>query len=173
MAEVCGAEELALWVGAMYYVSHWITPELAPRRYDTRFFVTAAPPRQVARHDDGETIDSQWVRPDVALARHEADEIVLMPPTVTNLRAIGRHRTVEEVLAWASGLETVPTVLPIVLVEDGNLLILRPGDEGYEEALADRLASGSGADEGLASVARELWGQGFELRDPPVAGPTS
>ena len=36
----------------------------------------------------------------------------------------------------------VPTILPIVLIEDGRVLILRPGDEGYEEALADRLASG-------------------------------
>ena len=48
---------------AVHYVSHWITPELAPRRYDTRFFVTAAPPGQVASHDDGETIATIWVRP--------------------------------------------------------------------------------------------------------------
>ena len=73
----------------VHYVSHWITPELAPRRYDTRFFVTAAPPGQVAHHDDGETIATIWVRPDDALARFEAGEIELLPPTIANLQ---KHR---------------------------------------------------------------------------------
>ena len=63
LLDVCRAEDLVLAVDAVHYVSHWITPELAPRRYDTRFFVTAAPPGQVARHDDGETIATIWVRP--------------------------------------------------------------------------------------------------------------
>ncbi len=158
IVEVCRSEGLELWVGGMFYVSHWITPELAPRRYDTRFFVTAAPSGQVARHDDGETIASVWVRPADALAQEQRGEIVLMPPTIANLRAILHCRTVDEVLTWAAQVTDVPTILPIVLAEDGNLVILRPGDEGYAEALADRLASGSSVDEGLAAVARDLWG---------------
>ena len=56
-------EGLVLAADTVHYVSHWITPELAPRRYDTRFFITAAPPGQVASHDDGETIATIWVRP--------------------------------------------------------------------------------------------------------------
>ncbi len=51
----------------------------------------------------------------------------------------------------------MPTVLPIVLIEDGHVLILRPGDHGYEEALADRLASGPEVDPGLADAARAIW----------------
>ncbi len=84
-----GQEGLVLAVDAVHYVSHWITPELAPRRYDTRFFVTAAPPGQVARHDDGETIATIWIRPAEALARYAAGEIELLPPTIANLR---KHR---------------------------------------------------------------------------------
>ena len=61
-------------------------------------------------------------------------------------------------MAWASQVTDVPTVLPIVIIEDGHVLILRPGDLGYEEALADRLASGTDVDPGLVDMARTIWG---------------
>ncbi len=87
----------------MHYVSHWITPELAPRRYDTRFFITVAPPGQVASHDDGETIATIWVRPADALARSVAGEIELLPPTIANLQQHpGRSGSTDEVMAWAA-----------------------------------------------------------------------
>ena len=86
-----------LVVDAVHYVSHWITPELAPRRYDTRFFITAAPAGQVARHDDAETIATIWVRPHDALAREAAGEIELLPPTIANLRSIEGFTSAGEV----------------------------------------------------------------------------
>ena len=61
-------------------------------------------------------------------------------------------------MAWASQVTDVPTVLPIVLIEDGQVLILRPGDPGYEEAVADRVASGAPLDPALVEVARQAWG---------------
>jgi hypothetical protein len=142
----------------VHYVSHWITPELSPRRYDTRFFVTAAPPGQVAHHDDGETIATIWVRPDDALARFEAGEIELLPPTIANLGELSAHSSTDAVLSWARAVRDVPTVLPIVLIEDGRLLILRPGDLGYEEALEDRMASSDPVSPELAAAARQAWG---------------
>ena len=51
-------------------------------------------------------------------------------------------------------------MLPVVLVEDGQVLILRPGDQGYEQALADRLASDGAVGEDLADAARRVWGRG-------------
>ncbi len=163
LGQVCRDEGLVLAVDSMYYISHWITPELAPRRYDTRFFITAAPPGQVARHDDGETIATIWVRPDLALASEAAGEIALLPPTIANLAAIEPCRSTGAVMAWAAQVTEVPTVLPIVLFEDGQVVILRPGDDGYERALADRQASGLSADVELADATRALWG--------PNAGP--
>ncbi len=157
LLDVCDQEGLVLAVDAVHYVSHWITPELAPRRYDTRFFIAAAPPGQIASHDDGETIANIWIRPGEALARQAAGEIELLPPTIANLRNLEDYRTTEEVMEWASQVTEVPTVLPIVLIEDGHVLILRPGDLGYEEALADRLASGPEVDAGLADAARAIW----------------
>jgi 8-oxo-dGTP pyrophosphatase MutT (NUDIX family) len=155
---VCRAEGMVLAADTVHYVSHWITPELAPKRYDTRFFVTAAPPGQVAHHDDGETIATIWVRPTDALARFEAGEIELLPPTIDNLEKLGVHTSTEEVMAWARQVSEIPTILPMVLIEDGRLLVLRPGDDGYEQALEDRMASSDPVSPELAAAAREAWG---------------
>ena len=158
LLDVCREEGLVLAADTVHYVSHWITPELAPKRFDTRFFVTAAPAGQVAHHDDAETIATIWVRPSDALARNQGGEIELLPPTIANLKSIEPFRSTDEVMAWARGVTEVPTILPIVLIEDGQLLILRPGDEGYEEALEDRLASGAPESGDLADAARAAWG---------------
>jgi 8-oxo-dGTP pyrophosphatase MutT (NUDIX family) len=158
LLDVCEEEGLVLAADDVHYVSHWITPELAPKRFDTRFFITAAPPGQVARHDDAETIATIWVRPKDALARNAAGDIELLPPTVSNLRTIESFRSTVEVMEWARQVTDVPTVLPVVLFEDGHLLVLRPGDPGYEEALADRLASDPEFDDDLSTVARSVWG---------------
>ncbi|HWE70019.1 MAG TPA: hypothetical protein VG205_06635 [Acidimicrobiales bacterium] len=158
LLDVCRREGLALDVGSVHYVSHWITPELAPRRYDTRFFITAAPSGQVARHDDGETIASIWIRPGDALSRFRDGEIELLPPTIENLRSISRFRTTGEVMAWAEQVTDIPEVLPIVLIEDGQVLILRPGDEGYEEAAEAKVDAGPDAEARLAAAAREVLG---------------
>jgi len=155
---VCREEGLVLAADTVHYVSHWITPELAPKRFDTRFFVTAAPPGQVAHHDEGETIATIWVRPGDALDRFEAGEIELLPPTIDSLEKLGVHRSTEQVMAWAARVTDVPTILPIVLIEDGQLLVLRPGDDGYEQALEDRLASSDPVSPELEAAARAAWG---------------
>ena len=158
LLEIGQREGLVLAVDSVYYVSHWITPELAPRRYDTRFFITAAPPGQVARHDESETIATIWIRPGEALSREADGEIELLPPTIANLRSIEGFSSTRGVMDWARQVTHVTTVLPIVLIEDGHVLILRPGDPGYEEALADRLASSGQIDPALAELARQAWG---------------
>ncbi len=158
LLDVCRAEGLVLAADTVHYVSHWITPELAPKRFDTRFFVTAAPTGQVAHHDDGETIATIWVRPADALARFEAGEIELLPPTIDNLEKLAVHASTEAVMAWARDVVDVPTILPIVLIEDGRLLVLRPGDDGYQQALEARMASSDPVSPELAAAAGELWG---------------
>jgi len=170
LVDVCEAEDLLLAVDAVRYVARWITPELAPRRYDTRFFITAAPPGQVARHDDGETIATIWVRPDDALARFGAGEIELLPPTIACLRSIRPFRSTTEAMAWAATVTDIVTVLPIVVFEDGQVLVLRPGDEGYEQAKADREASAPRSPDEWAEdarAARAVWAPGRAAEPEP------
>jgi 8-oxo-dGTP pyrophosphatase MutT (NUDIX family) len=134
--DACRSEGLCLAVDRVHYFSHWITPEPAPKRYDTRFFVTALPPGQVPIHDDHETTDTVWVRPSEALERAAKGEFDLIFPTIKNLEAIARFSTSVELLAAAAAIERVPTVLPRVVSDERGFRILLPGDPGYDEAVA-------------------------------------
>jgi len=134
--EACRQAGLRLATDRVHYFSHWITPEPAPKRYDTRFFVAALPAGQVPVHDDHETVDTVWVRPADALARAKAGEFDLIFPTMKNLEAIARFETSGALLAAAAAVERVPTVLPRVVVDDRGFRILLPGDPGYDDAVA-------------------------------------
>jgi hypothetical protein len=117
----------------MWYFGHWITPVGAPRRYDTRFFVTLAPPAQTPVHDDHEVIANTWVRPVDALARHRSGTFEMLPPTIASLRAVSRFATAGEALAAATEITDVPTILPRVIVDEGGVRIVLPGDPEYGE----------------------------------------
>ena len=122
-------------MGDVHYFAHWITPRGAPRRYDTRFFVAAAPPGQIAAHDAGETIAEVWIAPRRALARHRAGEIEIIFPTIRNLQAIGRFATSAALLeAAARASSAVPTIEPRVVPDGNGMRIVLPGDPGYEQA---------------------------------------
>jgi 8-oxo-dGTP pyrophosphatase MutT (NUDIX family) len=133
--DLCRDERLQLGVGDIHYFAHWITPRGAPRRYDTRFFVAAAPPGQIAAHDAGETIAEVWISPHDALARHRAGEIEIIFPTIRNLQAIGRFATSAELLeAAARASSAVPTIEPRVVPDGNGMRIVLPGDPSYERA---------------------------------------
>jgi 8-oxo-dGTP pyrophosphatase MutT (NUDIX family) len=133
MVDLCRLEGLQLAVGDLYYFGHWITPEGAPRRYDTRFFLTAAPPNQTPLHDDHEVIANEWLRPADGIARCEAGELTMMPPTISSLKAIARFDTAAEALDAAREIVDVPTILPRVIAYDGGVRIVLPGDPAYDD----------------------------------------
>jgi 8-oxo-dGTP pyrophosphatase MutT (NUDIX family) len=132
--DACVHESVRLAIDRVHYFSHWITPEPAPKRYDTRFFVAALPPDQHPVHDDYETVDTVWVRPHDALARARAGEFDLIFPTMKNLEALGRAATTAELLTATAALKAVPTVLPRVVTDERGVRLLLPGDAGYDDA---------------------------------------
>ncbi len=136
MADLCAREHLRLAVDGMHYFGHWITPEGAPRRYDTRFFLGAAPERQTPLHDDHEVIANEWVRPADALAHAMAGEWTLLPPTISSLQAIARFETSAEALTAATEIVDVPAILPRVISVDGGMRIVLPGDAAYDDEAA-------------------------------------
>jgi 8-oxo-dGTP pyrophosphatase MutT (NUDIX family) len=128
IADVAREEGLRLDVGALHYFSRWITPLGAHRRYDTRFFVAAAPEGQVALHDDRELIGTHWLTPVEAIRRHDAGELVMIFPTIRSLVALQRFERSADVLEYAAMLSRVPAVLPTVTESASGTRIVLPGD---------------------------------------------
>src|SRR5262245_40954231 len=93
------AHGLRLTTAALRPFAHWITPEGAPRRYDTRFFVAEAPAGQPASACQREVISACWLSPTDALARFEAGELPLILPTERCLRAIAPLGTAADLMA--------------------------------------------------------------------------
>ena len=135
LLEVCEMEHLLVAADSIQYFAHWITPEGPPRRYDTRFFVAAAPPEQHPLHDDRETIANIWVRPADALGMHKAGELDMIFPTIKNLEAISRFDRSADLLAAAQAIGEVPAIQPRIVQEQGGTRILLPGDPGFDDAM--------------------------------------
>jgi 8-oxo-dGTP pyrophosphatase MutT (NUDIX family) len=110
--------------------AHWLTPQGAPRRYNTWFFVAPAPNGEEGTHDDNELVASAWVRPVDALAQHAVGEIDLIFPTEMSLRALSRYDRSRELL---SDLDVVPrdaSGQPAVVSEGTGERVVLPSDAG-------------------------------------------
>ena len=117
LGAVLDAEALALATDLLVPFAHWITPRHQRKRYDTHFFLTAAPADQVAAHDGSESVDSIWITPHEAVAGQESGRFKLVFPTFLNLRKLGRFATVAAALAAARQARVV-TVMPELLRHD-------------------------------------------------------
>ncbi len=132
---LCARHGLELAVDQLAYVSRWITPKgETTRRFDTRFFIAEAPAGQSSHHDDNETIASFWVRPEDALARQAAGELMMLPPTIVNLRLLADAGTAAEAMRVGQAIGTPPTILPKLKVDaDGRFVgVSMPGDADYD-----------------------------------------
>ncbi|MGE0741716.1 MAG: NUDIX domain-containing protein [Hyphomonadaceae bacterium] len=117
-------------VGDIVRFAHWITPEMSPKRFDTHFFVAAAPPGADARCDGDETVSLEWVRPLDAVARAEAGENTILFPTLMNLKRLAESDSVAAALA-AARTRTPFTVLPKVRRQDDQIVVMIPPEAGY------------------------------------------
>jgi 8-oxo-dGTP pyrophosphatase MutT (NUDIX family) len=113
--------------------SRWITPEEVKIRFDTWFFVAAAPAGAEPTVDGSECVDSSWLRPAAALDAFARDELMLVFPTIKHLEALAQAESVADALHKARTREVVP-VQPRVLIRDGQAEIVLPGEKGYDEA---------------------------------------
>jgi 8-oxo-dGTP pyrophosphatase MutT (NUDIX family) len=129
---------LVLDGGCLRVFGHWITPDPAPRRYDTWFFLALAPEGHAYTHDDLETIASTWVRPVDALARARRRELELIYPTYRSVEALSRFPTTGELFAAVDRAWLDPDHA-LTEVEPGRAWQIRlPGDDdGVEERVAD------------------------------------
>jgi 8-oxo-dGTP pyrophosphatase MutT (NUDIX family) len=135
LVDVCATEGLVLLTDRIHLVDHWITPVGERRRFDTRFFVAAAPEVQEPLHDDKETIASLWVRPADALAMWQAGEIQMFPPTVASLRFLEPFESAAAAVEASRTIGVPPPILPRAQLDDEGRItgVVLPGQDGYDE----------------------------------------
>jgi 8-oxo-dGTP pyrophosphatase MutT (NUDIX family) len=112
--------------------SRWITPEEVKVRFDTWFFVAAAPHGAEATVDGSECVDVRWLRPAAALEAFGRGELTLVFPTIKHLEALAQADSVADALDKARSREVVP-VQPRVRIRGEEAKIVLPGEQGYAE----------------------------------------
>ena len=116
---------------ALVKLSRWITPPEVSIRFDTHFFLAAAPAGQEARADGSECVDLGWFTPQGALDAYAREEILLVFPTIRTLEQLAPFGSATELLEWASGRDVLP-VEPRVVMQGETARIVLPGEPGYE-----------------------------------------
>lgn len=126
------AHGLQLDLGALHEVARFITPLGPPRRFDTRFFVAAAPAGQLVTPDESEVVNARWVSPDEALELWSSDSFPLMSVTHRMLACLRRYSNVQALLETARSRPQARRVR--VNDPEGAYEVLLPEDPGYEDA---------------------------------------
>ena len=126
LGELLHRRRLVLRADLLTPWTRWITPEVAPRRFDTWFFAAALPPGQLAAltaASSGESDSGTWWRPGAALAAARAGEITLLPPTAVTMGELTAYRDIASVLAER---RVITALMSRVIVEDGQAWLALP-----------------------------------------------
>jgi 8-oxo-dGTP pyrophosphatase MutT (NUDIX family) len=163
LSAVLATHGVTLDAGDIHLFSHWLTPEGAPRRYDTWFLIAPAPAGQEGSPDDGELVHSEWIRPADAIASHERGDSELIFPTYRTLRILEQFETAAALLAAVrdanAAADRAPLVVPdasgqrIALTDDDRAVATRGWRALRSQPLLDLAAMDADFQPGPASVA--------------------
>jgi len=101
LSSLCRQHGWHLAPDRLAFFSHWITPPASRRRFDTRFFMAAAPLHQTASLVGSEMSELVWRTPAEALAQHAGGQLLLMLPTHAVLSEMARFAAIDELLDFA------------------------------------------------------------------------
>ena len=102
-------------------VSRWVTPEFAPSRYDTRFYLAECDDAPDVIIDETELVGHAWLTPAEALDRHERGEAPMVLPTLAHLRWLSRRSSIADAFDSARGADGRSLIQPRRL-HDGSIV---------------------------------------------------
>jgi 8-oxo-dGTP pyrophosphatase MutT (NUDIX family) len=155
------AEDLYLDLEPLLYWSHWITPSVEPKRFDTRFFVAPLPDGQSASADFSELTEHAWVQPSGVPALLEEGRLRVMPPTLLTLEDLAesrrRHGSLMALLLAEQGRAT-PPILPRIDLREDAVQVVMPWDPDYASIHGEGCAAPAGGYPPHLSVRRSKLG---------------
>ena len=131
IAALCSELNLRIDLRDWAYFSHWLTPPGAPKRFDTRFFVTRAPQGQTAEADGGEAVELMWLTP--AQALEPARGLKLLPVTRRTLQVLGGFASAQAVLDHARAQVEVPLTMPRRAESAKGQRVVLPDEHAWAE----------------------------------------
>lgn len=131
IADFLTREGLRLCGDALTPFAHWITPNMMPKRFDTRFYLASAPEDHLAVHDGSESVDSVWIRPQLALQEADAGTRTIIFPTRMNVEKVGRSPTVAQAIETARKTPVVTVEPQVTKNEKGEPVLRIPAEAGY------------------------------------------
>ncbi len=129
-AEHLSREKMHLAVDQMIHFGHWITPTWAPKRFDTHFFLTAAPAEQREALDRRESSEGIWIKPAEALRQADAGSRTLVAVTRFTLELLDTWPNAGTALDAARQRKIV-TVLPHMVETPAGKMLKIPPEAGY------------------------------------------
>jgi 8-oxo-dGTP pyrophosphatase MutT (NUDIX family) len=125
LAEEAGVELPSGW--ELVPFARWITPVQSPIRFDTWFFLAAAPADAVPVVDGVEIVDHRWIEPSDALAEATAGELQLAFPTERQLRQLSAFDSAEAALGHARDRAgEVRAIQPVIVGSGADARIVLP-----------------------------------------------
>jgi recombination protein RecT len=117
----------------VFLLAHWITDRDLPKRFDVPFLVARVPAGQTPIADEAEQFAPEWVRPQDALARHEAQQFFMIFPTVRTLQRLAAYSKVADVLREVSREQALWTSCPRAGLMQGKEARLMEHESAYGE----------------------------------------
>ncbi len=111
-ADQCRTRGLTLAADGVFVLAHWITDRDLPRRFDVPFLVARMPEGQEPVADEAEQFEPVWVRPALALERHEAGSFFMIFPTIRTLQRLVNFDSVQAVLEACASEQPLWTSCP-------------------------------------------------------------
>jgi len=131
LARLLGKHGLRLDPMGMTHFTRWLPPGEAPRRFDTIFFLAAAPPGEWRPNvGEAENRAAEWLTASEALERDRQGTASVIFPTRCNLERLALHQSYAEMLADAAR-HPPATISPRVEQRDGEPWLTIPDGLGY------------------------------------------
>jgi 8-oxo-dGTP pyrophosphatase MutT (NUDIX family) len=113
-------------------LARWVTPEVVRTRFDTWFFIAAAPTSAEVKPDGFEMTAARWVAPSLAVEQAAIEEFAVVFPTLKQLEALMPHPHTEAALTAArTDPNATRPVLPKVIGDHRHHRIVLPHEDDY------------------------------------------
>lgn len=115
---------------ALVPFGHWITAPSMPKRFDTRFYLCAAPLQQPVV-DGTELVSHAWRRPATVLAEAASGRESMLFPTVSNLMRLDQGASIAEVVRAAEDRPPFTVEPRLEVDDDGATYAVIPHEAWY------------------------------------------